>query len=225
MKALQFVSLLLAFMFGLTVQAQTHKGISFLAVIKLPSGEAPTVTNVTVNARILSPNDCVLREEQFSGVNITDGYISLPVGTGSTVNFDPGLTMTQVMNNSSTFTGLTCLQANGSVNSGVTSFNPSTTNGARKFRLSLYINSVPIVADFNMRAMAYAINSETLNGLADTGFVKTSAAITQTAAETWFASTVMAQLLAGTYVATADLTTATGTLPLPLSHKSPNDPY
>lgn len=64
-----FVILLLSW----ATQAQTHKGISFQGVIKLPSGEFPTRSGITVNARILSSNDCILREEQFSGVNISNG--------------------------------------------------------------------------------------------------------------------------------------------------------
>lgn len=168
-------------------QAQTHKGISFQGVIKLPSGELPNKTGMTVNARLLSPNDCILREEQFSGVNITNGYINLNLGTGATGGHDPGLTLKQVMDNSGIVSGLTCLNADGAVN-GITSFNPASGNGARKFRMSLTIDSIPIVADFNLRAMAYAINSETLDGKAKTDFINinSGSGLTQTNAESVF---------------------------------------
>lgn len=148
-----------------------HKGISFQGVIKLPDGTYPTKSGVTVNARILSPNDCILREENFTGVNISKGYINLALGTGAVAGSDPGLTLKQVMNNSSVISngpslpsGSVCLAADGSVNGSVTSFDPTSTNGSRKFRVSLYVDSIPVVADFNMRSMAYAINSETLAG-------------------------------------------------------------
>lgn len=174
--------LLIAFVSGVT-QAQTHKGISFQGVIKLPSGEYPSRAGMTVNARILSPNDCILREEQFGGVNISNGYINLAVGAGATVGHDPGLSLKKVMDNSSSMTGLTCLNVDGSVNGSVTSFDPSTTNGARKLRVSLVIDSLPIVADFNMRSMAFAVNAESLEGKTKTDFVQTSANVTQSRLE------------------------------------------
>lgn len=172
-----------------------HKGISFQGVIKLPDGTYPTKSGVTVNARILSPNDCILREENFTGVNISKGYINLALGTGTVAGNDPGLTLKQVMNNSSTISngpslpsGLVCLNADGSVNGSVTSFDPTSTNGARKFRMSLYVDSIPVVADFNMRSMAYAINSETLEGKAASDFasINNAKGVTQTNLESVF---------------------------------------
>ncbi|MGE5084875.1 MAG: hypothetical protein ACM3MG_01140, partial [Bacillota bacterium] len=151
--------------------AQTYKGISFQGVIKLPTGDYPTRSGMTINARILSPNGCVLREEEFSGINISNGYMNLVIGTGVVGGYDPALTMASVMDNSTVKSSLTCLNSDGTVNGSVTSFNPATTNGARKLRVSLTIDSYPIVADFNMRAVAYAVNSETLNGKSDTDFI------------------------------------------------------
>lgn len=180
--------------------AQTHKGISFQGVIKLPNGEYPTRSGLTVNSRVLSPNNCILREEQFEGVNVSNGYINIAIGTGATGGHDPSFTMKQVMDNSAVISGLTCLNSDGSVNPSVTSYNPVTSHGARKFRLSLTIDSTPIVADFNMRAMAYAINAESLNGKTESNFINTSSNITQVALENWFASAVMGQILGGTYV-------------------------
>ena len=199
--------IMLALLMGMSsAPAQSHKGISFQGVVKLPSGEYPTRSGLTVNARILSPTNCILREEQFSGVNVSNGYINISIGTGATGSYDPGFTMKQVMDNSKVISGLTCLDIDGSVNGGVTSFNPATTNGARKFRLSLTIDSTPVVADFNMRAMAYAVNAETLNGKSESDFINTSSNVTQSAVENWFASAVMGQLLAGTYVASSATT-------------------
>lgn len=172
-----------------------HKGISFQGVIKLPDGKYPTKSGVTVNARILSPNGCILREENFTEVNISKGYINLALGTGAVAGSDPGLTLKQVMNNSSTISngpsrpsGLVCLAADGSVDSSVTSFDPTSTDGARKFRMSLYVDSIPVVADFNMRSMAYAINSETLEGKAASDFASINDAkgVTQTNLESIF---------------------------------------
>lgn len=177
-----------AFAISSLAMAQSHKGISFQGVIKLPSGEFPTRVGVTVNARILSPNSCILREEQFSGVNISNGYINLALGTGATGGYDPSFTLAKVMDNSATISGLTCLNIDGTVNGGVTSFDPTVGNGARKFRMSLVIDSIPIVADFNLRSMAYAVNSETLNGKKETDLVNinTAKGLTQGNAESIF---------------------------------------
>lgn len=190
-----FLSLTLSFV----AHAQTHKGIAFQGVIKLPSGEFPTRSGMTVNARILSPNDCILREEQFTSINLADGYIHLAVGTGSVAGHDPGFSMKQVMDNSAIINGLVCLNTDGTVKAGVTSFNPTITSGARKLRISLTIDSIPVVADFNMRAMAFAVNAESLNGKNESAFINTSANITQSAVEAWFAGAVLGQLTAGTY--------------------------
>lgn len=175
--------------------AQTHKGISFQGVIKLPSGETPTRSGITVNAKILSSNNCVLREEEFLGVNISNGYINIPIGRGDTGGNDPGLSMAEVMDNSKIIlngparpAGLACLDSGGAVNGSVTFFNPATSDGARKFRLSLTMDSNPVVADFNMRSMAYAVNSETLNGKKETDLVNINNAksVTQANVESIF---------------------------------------
>lgn len=91
-------------LFAQNSYAQNHKGIGFQGVIKLPSGELPTRAGLTVNARILSPNNCILREEQFTGVNISNGYINVAIGTGTTGGHNPNLSLKQVMSNAS----LTC---------------------------------------------------------------------------------------------------------------------
>lgn len=221
-----FISLFCVFPYSAFSQ---HKGISFQGMIKLPGGTYPTKSGVMVNARILSPDDCILREENFTGVNISNGYINLALGTGTAAGYDPGFTLKQVMDNSAIIsmgpskpTGLVCLNVDGSVNGSATSFDPTSTNGARKFRMSLYIDSIPVVADFNMRSMAYAINAEVsddakkLNGKADTSFIQTSTNITQTAAESWFSSSVLGSIINGTYTAPSAISanTLSSTLPI-----------
>lgn len=164
-------------------QSTPHKGITFQGVIKLPNGKYPSRKDLSVNARILSDDNCILREEQFDNVSITNGYINLVIGAGRVVGSDPGLTLVQVMDNSKEISDLTCLQADGEVNPSVNSFAVSGNHGARKFRVGLYIDNIPIVADFNMRAAAYAINSETLDGKGKEGFIQTTAKLTQSRLE------------------------------------------
>lgn len=208
------------------VFAQSHKGISFQAVIRLPSGEYPTRSGLVVNGMILSPNGCVLREEQFTDVNVSNGYLNLPIGSGHRTGNDPGLTMKEVMDNSKVIThgparpsGLACFDSGGSIDSGTTSFVPDSGDGRRKFRLTVTIDSVPIAADFNIRSMAFAINSESaddakkLNGKSDASFVQVSNNVTQASAEAWFASSVIGPLISGTYNAPSATTIST-TLPV-----------
>ncbi|WP_347357516.1 tail fiber domain-containing protein [Bdellovibrio sp.] len=151
----------------------THKGISFQGVIKLPNGDYPSVAGITVRGLVLSPNNCILREEEFSSVNIVKGYINLVIGQGVTDGDDPGFTMAEIMDNSKIRNGLKCIDAGGMRVNG--SFNPASGSGVRKFRIDLAVNGVPVLADFNMRAMAYALNSETLNGKVENDFVQVDA--------------------------------------------------
>lgn len=150
-----------------------HKGISFQGVIKLPNGDYPSVAGITVRGLVLSPNNCILREEEFSSVNIVKGYINLVIGQGVTDGDDPGFTMAEIMDNSKIRNGLKCIDAGGMRVNG--SFNPASGSGVRKFRIDLAVNGVPVLADFNMRAMAYALNSETLNGKVENDFVQVDA--------------------------------------------------
>ncbi|MFM6926824.1 MAG: hypothetical protein ACKOX6_00075, partial [Bdellovibrio sp.] len=177
-----------ALLFTQGAVAQTHKGISFQGVIKLPNGEYPTRSGMTVKAQILAPNGCVLRDEEFSSVNISNGYLNLAVGTGVVGGYDPSLTLSSVMDNSAVKPSLICLNSDGTINGAITSFNPAVTNGARKLRVSLTIDSVPIIADFNMRSMPFAINSETVNGKADTDLINVNNAknLSQANAESIF---------------------------------------
>lgn len=171
---------LMTFLICLTAQAQTHKGITFQGVIKLPDNTYPNLPGITVNAKVLSPTNCILLEEEFTSVNISNGYINLVIGKGNRTGVDPALTLSQVMDNSKIISSLICLDSNGNP-TGTTSYDPSTGAGSRKFRLS--ISSLSVVADFNMRSMPFAINSETLNGKTDADFLKVSPTVNQTILE------------------------------------------
>lgn len=151
-------------------------------MIKLPNGEYPSVAGVTVRGLVLSPNNCILREEEFSSVNIVNGYINLVIGSGTTDGDDPGFTMAQLMDNSKVRNSIMCINSAGVRVNGT--YDPSSGNGSgvRKFRIDLAVGGMPVLADFNMRAMAYAVNSETLNGKAENDFLQVDAVkgVTQT---------------------------------------------
>lgn len=188
--------------------AQTQsKGIGFQGVIKTPSGVFPNIAGTSVVVKILSPNDCILREENFSSVNITNGYVNLSIGRGTpTVNNpSPARDLKTVMNNSVSISGLTCLNPDGSVNSSVTSYDPQSSD-VRKIRVSLQIDHDTVIADFNMRAVAFAVNSESLNGRTESSFlnVNTSAGLNQANAESIFQRyTQLDSILNGSYTGNA----------------------
>ncbi|WP_291516006.1 hypothetical protein [Bdellovibrio sp. ArHS] len=190
------------------------KGYTFQGSIKRPDGTLPTVTGLTVNLKILNPAGCVLRDEDITGVNITNGYFTLVVGKGTPTGDDPGKTIQQVFNNAVNIaSGLNCLDASNNVIASNQGYNPGAAD-TRKLRMSLELDGNPIVMDFNMRSVPFATNSETLNGFSDANFIKTSANITQTAVENWFSGAVMGQLSGGTYNAPSATTAVnvTGTV-------------
>ncbi|HEY1079924.1 MAG TPA: hypothetical protein VGE46_07495, partial [Bdellovibrio sp.] len=206
MTSKNLLGLFLGLQLAIVAQAQTHKGINFQGVIKVPSGPQyvyPTEKGITVNAKILSTNNCILLEEEFLGVNISNGYINLSIGSGNRIGADPNLPLAKVMDNSKEISGLTCLNSNRTVNPAVTSFDAALTgsNGSRKLRIDVTVGGYPVIADFNMRAVAFALNSETLNGKSDTDFIKVNNAknVKQDVLENFFSTNLFQDILAGSY--------------------------
>lgn len=178
-----------------------HKGLSFQAVIKDPGGNAPTVSGLSVNSKILSANGCILWEEQFSNVHIGAGHLNLAIGQGTATGHQPaGQTLAKVFSNGSPQTGLTCLDSNGNVDPGTTSYSPQPQD-ARRLRLEMTLGGNPLSVDFNLRSMPFAVNAENLNGKSETDFLQQNASqdVTQSNVESWFASAVWQNLLSGTY--------------------------
>ncbi|WP_415061162.1 hypothetical protein [Bdellovibrio sp.] len=150
--------------------AEQNKGMSFQAMLRDPDGGYPTASGLTATLQILDPvSNCVLREEEHSGVNVSDGYLNLVIGSASAStpagsNPNPLLSIKEVMDNSKPINGFNC------------TYTPSAHHG-RKLRLYIKVPRASgggvddVIADFNMRAVAYAVNSETLNGKTDTQFI------------------------------------------------------
>ena len=157
------------------VMAQ-HKGINFQAVIKKPDGTYPSASGLTVTLQILDPvTNCVLREEEHSSKNISNGYLNLIIGDASATtplgkNPSPVLSVTEVMDNSKQRTGLKCVDIHNNVVASNQTYIPSNLD-RRVLRVRLNILGDDVVADFNMRAVAFAVNSEMLNSKTDTDFV------------------------------------------------------
>jgi len=153
-----------------------HKGISFQAVLKKSNGTYPTVSGVTVTAQILDPvNHCVLREEIHTGKNISNGYLNLVLGdseasTPAGYNPSPVLSISQVMDNKTTRTNLKCVDQNNNITASGQSYIPSGID-RRILRIRMSLQGEEIAADFNMRSVGFAVNSEMLNSKSDEDFV------------------------------------------------------
>lgn len=178
-RALLGIGFFLALAFSFESQAQ-HKGITFQAVLKKLDGTYPTDSGVTIIAQVLDPiNHCVLREEEHSNKKINNGYMNLVLGDSSAStptarNPFPILTLAQVLDNRTTRTNLKCVdQANNII--GNQDYIPSNLDG-RILRIRLNLQGEDIAADFNMRAVGFAVNSEMLNSKTDDDFVNINAA-------------------------------------------------
>lgn len=194
-----------------------HKGLSFQAVLKRPDGSYPNVSGLNVTLQVLDPvSDCVLREEVHSAINITNGYINLILGsplatTPAGRNPSPVLSIQQVMDNATTRTGLNCVDQNNNIATSGQTYVPSS-NHARKLRLRAVIGVDTIVADFSLRAVAFAVNAETLNGKATSDFAQTSTNITQARVENIFSRYgTLDAILNGTYAGNAATATLAAT--------------
>ncbi|KHD88275.1 MAG: hypothetical protein OM95_08955 [Bdellovibrio sp. ArHS] len=189
-----FMCILALLMFSLPgfVRAQ-HKGINFQAVIKKPDGTYPSAIGLTVTLQILDPvTKCVLREEEHSSKNVSNGYLNLVIGDASATtplgkNPSPVLSIPEVMDNRKQRTGLKCVDIHNNVVASNQTYIPSNVD-RRVLRVRLNIQGDDVVADFNMRAVAFAVNSEMLNSKTDTDFVNVNNAkgVTQDNVESIF---------------------------------------
>lgn len=219
-RTLAFVAM--TFLTGIQAQAQ-HKGINFQAVLKTPSGTLPNVVGLTATVQILTSNNCVLREEEHPGVNITNGYINLVIGGPTSVaagghNPSPLLNYQEIFNNSVARTGLTCINPDDSVAASGQTYTPLASD-ARKMRLRLQVPGEGlVVADFNLRSVPFAVSAETLNGKSENDFIKTSTNVTQNALETFFSSSSLSQILGGTYNAPTATNAVNVTGTIAISH-------
>ncbi|MBC7458400.1 MAG: hypothetical protein H7235_08990, partial [Bdellovibrionaceae bacterium] len=132
-------------------QAQwSNKGIKFQAKIKyVTNGELLNQSAASLNVRILSPNNCVLWEENHPNQNIVNGYVSLVIGSGTTQGAHPiGTTLKAAFDNSINRSGLVCVDGANVATAG-TVYNPSA-NDTRKVRLYFVNGSDTVLADFSI---------------------------------------------------------------------------
>ena len=147
---------------GVFAQA-ADMGVPIQLKLRAPDLSYPTETGISLKVYILSSTGCILREEDFTNRDITEGSISLMLGSGILGADDPGLSLNSVYNNAVAKTGLTCIDANNvEVSTGQT-YTPAATDG-RILRVSTSDLASPIIANFNMKSSAYAIQAESVGG-------------------------------------------------------------
>ena len=157
-----YLTILLSFIFSVVATAEMNVPIQLR--LKSPGGAYPTESGLSFKLVILTPaSGCILREEDFSSQAITNGNVSLSLGSGVRGVSDPSLTLNQVYDNSKTKTGLTCVDANNSIVSSGQSYVPAASDG-RIIRVLTTIGGDPVLANFNMRATPYAIQAESVGG-------------------------------------------------------------
>jgi hypothetical protein len=183
--------------------AQNHKGLSFQGFVKDSGGVIVNDTGLTINIRVLSPNNCILLEENHAGVNITNGYLNLVVGKGTRAGSDPSLTFKDIFSN---FTARPALTADGG---GACAYTPAVDRqDARTLKVEFVTGAQTVTANFNIRGAAFAVDSETLGGKASSEFIQTTTDVTQARVDTLLSPAVYNNL--------SQLgTTSTGAIELP----------
>lgn len=157
-----FILVYLTLFAALTVNAEMNVPIQLK--LKSPTGNYPTETGLSFKLLILSPiSGCILREETFSGQSVSNGNISLSLGSGVRGLNDPSLTLNQVYDNSKSKSGLACVDSGNNVISTGQVYIP-LAGDARVIRVMTNIQNEPILVNFNMRATPYAIQAESVGG-------------------------------------------------------------
>ncbi len=144
------------------LSASAEMGIPVQLRLKSPSATFPTETGVTIRLQVLAPNSCILREEIFTGQTISEGVVSLTLGAGARGANDPNISMIQLYNNSTIKLGLTCVDASGGITGTNQAYAPAA-NDWRSLRFQSMVSGQAILADFPMKSMPYAIQSESAN--------------------------------------------------------------
>lgn len=191
LKRLYFIVLL--FVVPSSYVCAQHKGINFQAVFKKPDGTFPTVSGVTATVQFLDPvSRCVLREEEHHGKNLSNGYLHLVIGDASALlpngkKPSPVLSLAESMNNRVVRTGLTCVDVHNNIIATNQTYSPTNLDH-RILRVRVNIQGEDVAADFNMRAVGFAVNTEMLNSKTDSDFIniKSSKGVTQDHIESIF---------------------------------------
>lgn len=172
-----------------------ESGVSFQGQIKKTNGQPLSQSGVVFQLSILSPHDesCVLYEEQqVIDMASSEGKFDIVLGKGNksfsgNSNPTPGLTLSNVFDNSKPKSNLSCVSGN--------SYSPQESD-IRKFKISFYDGSSwTQLSAVTINAAPYAEHASTLQGLNKDSFLKvnTTKALTQSHVESVFDSEQMVQ--------------------------------
>jgi trimeric autotransporter adhesin len=171
-------------------------------------GLTPLVATVDFKLQILDPTaTCLLYEEVNENLSLTDGLFSIsigsPLGSSKRTLVDPGMSMASIFSNDAgtiRTVGSPNCSAGYSPNQGdkrklkVTVYNRSTSQSSQLSPLQeLSMSPYSLISD-------QSADAKKLGGKGAAEFIQTSTAVTQSAVENWFSSSVLPQLLAGTYL-------------------------
>lgn len=200
--------------------------ISIQMKVRDPAGSLVESSSVDVRVFILSETQngvsCVLRDEIFSSVSISKGYLNLLIGSGSRGTLDPNKDLTAIFSNKMTFTGLNCLNSAGAVVGSVNSYAPQNSD-ARQFKVSFLYAGENIVVEFRNKSTPHALIAENAKD-ADKFSGKTIVDFVQIpSGQTNYQSRVndlvsdsghviMSQILSGTYALPSSRVTGLGAL-------------
>ena len=160
----QFLMTILMLSSVTSIVAHAEMGIPVQLRLKDAGGLYPTEPGVAIKLQVLTPSGgCILREEIFSGQTITNGNISLVLGSGVAGSYDPGISLNSVYDNSRSKTGLTCVNSSNVVVGAGQTYNPTSID-QRLIRFTATVTGVPLVVDFNMKSIPYAIQAESVGG-------------------------------------------------------------
>jgi hypothetical protein len=195
-------------LFGFIASAtEVPSSLTYQGRLFATDGTTPLVANVDFKLQIYDPTaTCLLYEESQENISLTDGLFSISVGTelgnprrGSN---DPALTMSVVFSNQNS-----SIRSAGSSNCAA-GYTPSSGD-KRKLKVTVFnrnTNTTSVLSPLHELSMSpyslisgQSVDSTKLGGKASNEFIQTSANITQTSLENWLSSSVMPQLLSGTY--------------------------
>lgn len=155
--------------------AQSFRGIPVEAYITKPDGSPLTTSNFSAVAQLISPSECIMFEEFYSNLSVTNGAVNLTLGKGQRTAGDPGLAMDRLLSNAVNFSGLNSTSGD----SGSCVYQPSAQD-SRTLRLKLYFDGETVVADFSLKSVPYAViadEARTLQGLTPDSLIKTNPGI------------------------------------------------
>ncbi|HND85924.1 MAG TPA: hypothetical protein PLU50_08965, partial [Pseudobdellovibrionaceae bacterium] len=84
----------------------SDRGINIQSFVKRPDGTPVNLASATVNVKIYSQNDCILLDEDHPATAITNGFVYVVLGRGTSSTHDYGLSLAEALDNSTPRTGL-----------------------------------------------------------------------------------------------------------------------